>query len=117
MGEADDLLRTVLKGEVGDVLGAEDLVMEAFQDILRDEIKTHVRQRLDANPRLRAELKDAIGAYFEAKVREAVAGLRITRLGAKLGVELMPEHLKREISEELMGIVEEEVGRILAKSV
>lgn len=117
MAEADDLIRTVLKGEVGDMIGAEDLVMEAFRDILRDEIKAHVRQRLDANPQLRAELKDAVGAYFEAKAQEAVAGLRMTRLGAKLGVELLPDHLKREISEELMGIVEEEVGKILARSV
>lgn len=117
MSELDDVLGSVLKGEVSELIGAEDLMVEALRDIIRDEIKHHIRQKLEERPELRAEMRDAIGTYFEARVQEATAGLRIARVGARVGVELLPDHLKKEISEELQGIVEEEVGRILAKSV
>lgn len=117
MSDLDSVIGDVLQGEVTDVIGADDLVVEAMRDIVRDEIKRHIRSRLEDNPELREELKDAIGSYYEARVQETVAGLRMARLGAKLGIEAMPEKMRQELSDELQGIVEDEVGRILADTI
>lgn len=117
MPELDSLLQKTIRGEFSEVLGTDNVFIEALRDILKDEVKNHIRRKLEENPPLRAEMKDAVGAYFEAKIREATAGLRLARLAAHLGVELLPDHLKREISQEIVDLVEDEVGRLLTKSV
>jgi len=95
-----DLL-PLLKETVSDAIGTEELFMEALRDMVKDEIKRHVRAKLDENPALREELKEAISLLMEAKAKEVYATLKIAKAGAKLGLTLVPEELKKQMSKEL----------------
>jgi len=98
------------------MLQSETLVVEAVQDLVRDEVKRHIRQKLDSDPELRDELRKAVESLMEAKAREAYALLRIGKCGAKLGISLVPENMRKEIGHELASIFEKEVSRMLEQS-
>jgi len=101
MGDSKATITPLIKDSISEIIGGEDILIEAVRDLIRDEIKQSIRKRLEDNPELRKELKDAIGMYFEAKVKEAYAGVKIAKAGAKLGLELIPSHLKAEVAKEL----------------
>ncbi len=115
MAAEDDVVSAVLK-TTKSMLRSETLMVEAVQDLVRDEVKRHIRQRLDSDPELREELKRAVESLIEAKAREAYALLRIGKCGAKLGIALVPEEMRKEIGHELASVFEKEVGRMLEQS-
>ncbi|HEV8361111.1 MAG TPA: hypothetical protein VGR28_11725 [Candidatus Thermoplasmatota archaeon] len=112
----DDAVAKLMKGSVGDILRAEDLVFDAMRDIVRDELKRKIREQLEASPELRDELRDAVRLMFEAKMQEAYAGLKLAKAGAKLGLEMLPPDLRAEIGRELQATFEKEVARLLEKT-
>ena len=95
------------------MMQSETLVVEAVQDLVRDEVKRHIRQKLEADPELREELRLAVESLMEAKIREAYALLKIGKCGAKLGIALVPDDLRKEIGHELASIFEKEMSRML----
>jgi hypothetical protein len=115
MGTEEDIVSSVLKSTKS-MLQSETLIVEAVQDLVRDEVKRHIRQKLDSDPELREELKKAVASLMEAKAREAYALLRIGKCGAKLGIALVPENMRKEIGHELASIFEKEVSRMLEQS-
>lgn len=112
----DDAIGKLLKGSVGDVLKAEDLVIESMRDLVREELKRKIREELERNPELRQELRDAVRMLFEAKVQEAYAGLKLAKASAKLGLEMLPPDLRQEIGREVMATFEKEMARLLEKT-
>ncbi len=112
MSNGKKVLQPLLKEGLYDVFGGEDLLIEAAHDLIREEIKKHIREKLDANPELKKEFKDAIGMYFEAKLKEAFANVKLVKAGAKLGLEMIPDNLKATMSKEL----EQEIGKLLEKT-
>ena len=98
------------------MLSSETLLIEAVQDLVKDEVKRQIRQKLDASPELREELKKAVEELLEAKVHEAYAILKIGKVGAKIGIELVPPKLRKEIGQELASIFEKEVSKMLEQS-
>lgn len=115
MPPEEDIISSVVKGTKS-ILSSETLLVEAMQELVKDEVKRHVRQKLDASPELREELKKAIEELVEAKIHEAYAILRIGKVGAKLGIELVPVKLRKEIGQEIMNIFEKEVTRMLEQT-
>lgn len=111
MPSEDDLISSLLKGTKS-MLSSETMLVEAVQDLVKDEIKRHIRQKLDASPELKEELKAAVEELLEAKVREAYALLKVTKVGAKLGIELVPPKLRKEIGQELVSMFEREVTKM-----
>lgn len=101
MVKQDKLVSGHFKEALPDVLGGEDLVIEAARDMIKDEIKAHIKKKLQENPKLRQELKDAIGMYFEAKIKEAYASVKLAKAGAMLGLKLVPDNIKDELSKEI----------------
>lgn len=112
MSPEDDLISSLLKGTKS-MLSSETILVEAVQDLVKDEVKRHIRQKLDESPELREELKAAVEELLEAKVREAYALLKVTKVGAKLGIELVPPKLRKEIGQELVSMFEREVSKML----
>lgn len=98
------------------ILNSETLMVEAIQDLVKDEVKRTMKAKLDANPELREELKNAVQELLEAKVHEAYAALKIGKCGAKLGIEMVPPKLRKEIGQELVNMFEKEVNRMLEQS-
>ena len=111
-----NLVSQVLKGGFTDLLGDEELVVEALRDLLKDELKRKMREALDQNPEVRDELREAMRQYFEAKVREAYATVKFVKASAKLGVEMMPSELLAELGKEIGSLLEKEVAALLEKS-
>ena len=112
MSNGKEVLKPLLKEGLYDVFGGEDLLIEAARDLIRDEIKEHIRERLEANPEIKKEFKDAIGMYFEAKLKEAFANIKLVKASAKLGLEMIPPKLKNTMSKEL----EQELTKLLEKT-
>ena len=114
MSDMDKILSSVLKS---DIISTEDIIVDAVRDLVRDEIKMYIRDKLYKNPKLKEEIKKAVGELIEAKIKEAYALAKIGKCGAKLGLDLVPEHLRKEMMKELLGLFEEEIGAIMEKTV
>ncbi|HVL47933.1 MAG TPA: hypothetical protein VM889_05210 [Candidatus Thermoplasmatota archaeon] len=113
----DSMVSQVLKGGgLMDLVGGEALMTEALKDLLRDEVKRKMREELERNPEIKEELKEAVRLYFEAKVHETYASLKFAKASAKLGVQLMPQHLRDELGREFAQILEKEIGALLQKA-
>ncbi|MBN1677418.1 MAG: hypothetical protein JW880_02660 [Candidatus Thermoplasmatota archaeon] len=115
MAPDEDIISSVLKG-TKTMLSSETLLVEAVQELVKDEVKRAMREKLDANPELKKELKQAVGELMEAKVHEAYALLKIGKVGAKIGIELVPPNLRKEIGQEIASLFEKEVARMLEQS-
>ena len=115
MTDSDNSLSRILKGTISDIMPQKDLVIEAVHDMVRDEIKKYIRQKLDKDPELKKEIKEAINEYFTAKIKEVNATLKLAKAGAKLGLNLIPDHLREEVTKDIASIFEKEIGDILEK--
>ena len=83
---------------------------------ITDEIKTYIREKVDADQELKEELKEAISYYFNAKARSVYAELKASRAAAKLGLRILPDELQGEVGEALVGLFEKELGNLLEKA-
>jgi len=108
----DDIISSVVKG-TRTMLSSETLLIEAVQDLVKDEVKRTIREKLDSNPELKAELKQAVQELLEAKIHEAYSILKMGKVGAKIGIELVPPKLRKEIGQELVSMFEKEVSKML----
>jgi len=98
------------------VLHSEDLVVEAVQDLIKDEIKLQIRNRILEDPEVRKELKSAISLYIEYKIKELYAAMKLAKAGAKVSINLIPENMKDEVSGEFIKIFEHQINAIFEKS-
>jgi predicted RNA binding protein with dsRBD fold (UPF0201 family) len=116
MDAGGNLVSQVMKGGFSDIMGNEELVIEVFRDLLKDEIKRKMREELDKNPELQEEIRDAIRMYFESKVRETYATVKFMKASAKLGVSMMPDELRDQLGKEIGSLLEKEVAALLEKA-
>ena len=112
----DKLLTGSLGSQVKELMATEDIMIEAVRDLVKDEIKTYIRDKVETDQELKAELKDAISYYFNAKARSVYAELKASRAAAKLGLRVLPEDLQGEVGEALVGLFEKELGDLLEKA-
>ena len=111
----DHIVEKVLRDTMGAV-HTEDLFVEAVRDLVKDEVKAYIRSRLDANPDLKVEIREAVRDLMEAKLREGYAFAKLAKAGVKLGLELVPPEMRAEVTRELARIIEREVGAIIERS-
>ena len=111
----DNIVEKVLRDTMGAV-HTEDLFVEAVRDLVKDEVKAYIRGRLDANPELKGEIREAVRDLMQAKLQEAYAFAKLAKAGVKLGLELVPPEMRAEVTKELAKIIEKEVGAILERS-
>jgi hypothetical protein len=112
MSNENKVIKPLLKEGLYDIFGGEDILIDAARDLIREEIKNYIRSRIDENPELKREFKDAVGMYFEAKLMEAFANVKLVKAGAKLGLDMVPKKMKSRMSKEL----EEELTKLLEKA-
>ena len=116
MSDSDLPILKNITNDIMPALGTENLIIEAVQSLVKDEIKRYIRAKLDEDEALRAELKKAVELYMEAKLKELYYGMKIAKTGAKLGFSLIPDKLKGEITGELGTLLEKEMAQILERS-
>lgn len=114
MGD-EDPLRTLVRGAAG-AIHTEDLLIEAIRDLVREEMKEHIRDTLEANPYLKAELKAAVRELIEAKAKEAVALLKVAKATAKVGVEMLPKDLRADLTRDLVLVFEKQITSLLERT-
>ena len=110
------LLTGSIRDQVKDLMATEDLVIEAFRDLVKDELKAHIRNVVDEEPELRAEVKEAVSYYFHAKARTLYAELKATRAATRLGLRLLPDDLQGEVGQAVVSLFEKELGTLLEKA-
>jgi hypothetical protein len=106
----------LLKSLLTETLDAEDIMVEALRDMVKDEVKSHIKAVLEKDPKLRQEIKDAIYMYLEARARQLYASMKIAKGAAKLGLSMIPPELKQEMSKEILSILEKELGNIMDRA-
>ncbi len=115
MSEIEEKIIPLIKNVVG--TGSEGIMMDVVQDLAKDEIKKYLRQKIEEKPELKNEIKKNIEELLEAKVKEYLATIKLTKSMAKLGINVVPEHLRAELSKELTGIFESEISQIIEKTI
>jgi len=110
----EDSITSIVKGQFG-VFHSEDLVVEALRDMIKDEIKRYVRQKIDENPELKREMKQAIGELVSAKMNETYALLKLTKCGAELGLTMIPKDLREKLGKDIASLLEKEVTQVIEK--
>lgn len=110
------LLTGSIQSQLQDLMSTEDLVIEAFRDLVKDELKGHIRAKVEADPELKAEIKEAVAYYFHSKARSIYAELKATRAATRLGLRLLPDELQGEVGEALVTLFEKELGALLEKA-
>ena len=110
------LLTGSIQSQLQDLLSTEDFVIEAFRHLLKDDLKRHIRSNVEEDPELKAEIKEAVGYYFQSKARSVYAELKATRAATRLGLRLLPDDLQGEVGEALVTLFEKELGDLLEKA-
>jgi ribonucleotide reductase alpha subunit len=110
------LLTGSIQSQIKDLLSTEDLVIEAFRDLVKDELKAHVRSKIDDDPELKEEIKEAVAYYFHSKARSIYAELKATRAATRLGLRMLPDELQVEVGDDLVTLFEKELGALLEKA-
>ncbi|MBK55537.1 MAG: hypothetical protein CMB51_06430 [Euryarchaeota archaeon] len=112
----DRLLTGNISRQVKELMATEDLVVETFRDLVKDELKAYVRDKIEKDEELRQELKEAISYYFHAKAKSLYAELKATRAATRLGLRILPDEIHGELGEALVGLFEKELGELLEKA-
>lgn len=106
---------TKLSKESGRLVDTEGLFIQAMQDIVKDEIKKKVYSRIDRDPKLKEQIRIAVEDLFEARIKETYALMRLGKIAARVGLELIPGDLKEDVAKEFTSILEREITEIFGK--
>ncbi|MGM0509645.1 MAG: hypothetical protein ACQESD_00760 [Thermoplasmatota archaeon] len=98
-----------------DLLNTENLMVDVIEEMIKDEIKKYIRERLDENEELKKQFKESVEMLMEAKAKEAFAYGMLAKSSADLGMELIPPKLKKEIKSKLSEIIEEKMEEIMVE--
>ena len=109
-----DSIKTLFERTTG-MIDSERLLMDAADDIVKDQIKAYIMEKLEENRDIKNELKAGVEALIEAKIKEGMAMARIGKATARLGLTAIPEGMKEEIAKDFVSIFESEIMGILEK--
>lgn len=104
----------MLKSTIG-VANTEDLIIEALRDLVKDEIKHYVRQKINENPGIKQELKEAVADFIDAKMRETYAMIKMGKCVAELGIQIVPAEMKEKLGKDVASLIEKEMSQVLQK--
>ena len=115
MSELEETLVPLVRSTLSEVLQAEGLVTEAMRDLVRDEIKAYMRAKLEEDPTLKQEIKDALNLYLESRAKELLATVRLAKAGTKMSFAMLPENLKEDIKKEILSMFEDEISEFMER--
>ncbi|MEF8873407.1 MAG: hypothetical protein V5A88_01915 [Candidatus Thermoplasmatota archaeon] len=114
MPDIDKTLGSILKGGE-DLINTETLIVEAVEELVKDEIKRHIRDKIEENPELKAEFKEHVEMLMEAKMKEAYAYGMLAKTSADLGFELIPQKMKDEMNEKISDLMEKKMEQMMER--
>ncbi len=94
----------------------EKLVADVAMDIIKDEVRHHLEQKIKQDPVLAKEIKEAVKELLEARALEYSALIRLTATIARLGIVAVPEEMKIRFAREMASLVGREIGAVMEKT-
>ncbi|MEM0167399.1 MAG: hypothetical protein QW515_02045 [Thermoplasmatales archaeon] len=95
------------------ILISDEVIVRAVQEIYSEEVKEIIKRKLNENPRLENELKEAIMDYTRGKLLETAAQGKILKVVAELGLISMPESFREELIKVIVKSLGPEIDTIL----
>ena len=114
MAEPEDVVKEIMKA-TGSTIKIENIMMESFRDLLKEQIKDRMKETLEKNPELKKEMGEAIEMLIEARLKEAYALIKLTKASAKLGLESAPPKIRDEMIKAFTSLFEKELMEIMDK--
>lgn len=114
MAEGNEFIASMLKDPLS-AIKVEDLVAEVARDLVKDEIKRLIKQKLEEDPKLRRNVQEAITELMEAKIRETYAMVKVGKCGLDLAVALVPPDLKQKIDRDIASLLERELSSMVSR--
>jgi hypothetical protein len=114
MAEGNEFIASMVRDPLS-AIKVEDLVAEAARDMMKDEIKRLIKQKLDEDPKLRRNVQEAIAELMEAKVRETYAMVKVGKCGLDLAVALVPPELRQRIDRDIASLLERELSSMVSR--
>lgn len=93
----------------------ENLIMEAIQDLIKEEIQRKILNRVDSDKKFKPDLKKAFELLLEAKVKESYAYALLIKSGADLSLRWIPSEMKIQMRKKLAEIMEKEMEQLMAE--
>ncbi|MBS3781237.1 MAG: hypothetical protein KGY66_06885 [Candidatus Thermoplasmatota archaeon] len=112
MTGTDRTLNSLLEGGE-DLIHTENLMVEAVQELIKDEIKNRIKTKLQENEELKSEFEEYVKVLMEAKMKEAYAYAMLTKTSADLGLELIPPEMKDKMNEKLREFMEKKMEEMM----
>jgi len=114
MVDLEKIVGNVIKES--EMFSTSDLLMESVRDLAKDEIKSYMRKKIEDDPKLQQEIKEAVSLYLDAKAKEALATMKLAKAGTKLGLNIVPKPLLEQFTKEFVAMFEDEITDIMKKS-
>lgn len=92
---------------------SDEIIVQAIQELYKDEIKERIKEKLRSNPRLENELKEAIQDYTRGKLLEAGAQGKMLKVVAELGLISLPETFRDEMVKTILKAIGPELDTLL----
>ncbi len=110
------LIAGSVRDQIRELIATEDLLIESLRDLVKDEMKSHIKTTIDADEELKSELQEVMRYYFDAKARSLFAEVRASRAAARLGLAILPEDVRDDLGEALVGLFERELSSVLDRA-
>lgn len=112
MNDPEDLIKEIIN-KTGVALQIENIMMESFRDLLKDEIKNRMKETLEKNPDIKKEIGEAVETLIEARLKEAYALIKLAKASSKLGLEASPPKIREEMIRSFTSLFEKELMEIM----
>ncbi|MDP8012326.1 MAG: hypothetical protein ACP5F1_04570 [Thermoplasmata archaeon] len=94
----------------------ETLFAEVIRDLVKNEIESALKEKLDKNPEIKNQLRIAVIEYIEAKIKEISATTKFTEAVAKLGIISLPSELREEMLKSFISAFQKEITQAIDKT-
>lgn len=114
MSDPEDVVKELMKA-TGSTIQIENIMMESFRELLKDQIKERMKETLEKNPEIKKEMGEAIEMLIEARLKEVYALLKLSKASTKLGLESAPPKIRDEMIKAFTSLFEKEIIEIMDK--
>jgi hypothetical protein len=103
--------------ETEKIMPSEDLIFEVLKDLMKDEVKGYIQQKIKENPEIKKTMDDAMLMYINAKIKEIEATTLLTKAIGELGIVSLPADLKKEFVSNIYKMFQKEIEELLEKTI
>jgi predicted transcriptional regulator len=97
------------------ILNTEQIMGEVIRDMIKEELKDIIKQKLNENPEIKKMIKKAISELLEAKLNEYVAMVKLVKYSADMGLTTLPDKIKKDLSNDLETFIQKSIENILVE--